>query len=475
MWHSELSHSTDRRMSTEPERILVVDDEVNMLALYEMVLGEEGYEVHTASSGEDALKRLEAEWFDLVISDFMMETMDGIVLLKKLKKIRPDLSFIMVTAHGSIEAAVDAMKTGATDYLTKPVNSEALKLVVQKVLEVSRLTREVEHLRAQFGPNDGFANIVGQSKPMRMLFHHIKIVADSDSTVLIQGESGTGKELVARAIQQHSPRANRPFIAVDCGTLPESLLETELFGHVKGAFTGATAAKKGLFEEAHQGTLFLDEIGTTPLSFQAKLLRVLQEGELRPVGSTRSVKVDVRVLAAANVDLKQECEDGRFRQDLYYRLAVVPLVVPPLRQRRVDIPLLVDHFVKKYCDRRGVEPKRPSAQALQNLVNAPWPGNVRELENVIERAVLFSPGPEIAPEALTTQLPQGGDEAPFQPLPQMPQKTKALVEKTEKDEIQEAMHQAAYNRSRAAKLLGISRSTLYEKLKRYELTDLKAS
>ena len=456
-------------MSAERERILVVDDEVNMLALFEMVLSEGGYAVVCVSSGEDALKRLKTEWFDLVISDLMMPGMDGFALLEQAKALRSSQAFLMVTAHGSIDSAVQAMKDGATDYLTKPVNTEALKLVVQKALEVSRLTREVEQLRAQFGKASAFADIVGQSKPMRALFRQVKIVADSDSTVLIHGESGTGKELVARALHQHGPRAHRPFIAVDCGTLPDTLLETELFGYVRGAFTGAVANKKGLFEEAHQGTIFLDEIGTTPLLFQSKLLRVLQEGEIRPVGSTRSVKVDVRVIAAANLDLKHECAEGRFRQDLYYRLAVVPLSVPPLRDRREDIPLLVEHFIQKFCDRRGIPPKRIPAKPLQGLLNAPWPGNVRELENVIERAVLFSPGPDIAAESLTYLAPTNGAAPTYQALPQLTQKARSAAEETEKEEIREALHRAGQNRSRAAKLLGISRSTLYEKLKRYQI------
>lgn len=457
-------------MSGEPERILVVDDEVNMLALYEMVLSEEGYAIETVSSGGEALKRLKAAWFDLVISDLMMPGMDGYALLEQAKELRSSQAFLMVTAHGSIDSAVQAMKEGATDYLTKPVNPEALKLVVQKALEMSRLTREVEQLRAQFGKASAFADIVGQSKPMRTLFRQVKIVADSDSTVLIQGESGTGKELIARALHHHSPRANRPFIAIDCGTLPDTLLESELFGYVKGAFTGAVSNKKGLFEEAHQGTIFLDEIGTTPLLFQSKLLRVLQEGEIRPVGSPRSVAVDVRVIAAANLDLKHECAGGRFRHDLYYRLAVVPLSVPPLRERREDIPLLVDHFIQKCCERRGIAAKRIPAKALQGLLNAPWPGNVRELENVIERAVLFSPGAEIAPEALTYLSASDGAESTYQPLPQLTQKARSVAEETEKEEIREALHRAGQNRSQAAKLLGISRSTLYEKLKRYQLT-----
>jgi two-component system response regulator HydG len=373
---------------------------------------------------------------------------------------------IVLTAYGGVHSAVTAMKEGAYDYLTKPVNDEELKLVVRKALDLHRLTSEVERLRSQVEVERDFHHIVGRSKPMRTLFRQIKLVAPSNSTVLIQGESGTGKELIARAIHQQSPRSDRPFVAIDCGTLPEPLLESELFGHARGAFTGAVQAKKGLFDEAHGGTLFLDEIGDTVAVFQSKLLRVLQEGEIRPVGANKSIKVDVRVIAATNKELKQLVEKGAFREDLYYRLAVVPLRLPPLRERREDIPLLVEHCAKKYCAQNHLPLKGVSAKALQLLLDAPWPGNVRELENVIERAVLLSPGAEIRPEALFPHHTPVGGETGVQPLPQV---ARAAQEVVEREKIREVLHKARGVRSRAARLLGISRATLYSKLKRYGL------
>jgi transcriptional regulator with GAF, ATPase, and Fis domain len=323
----------------------------------------------------------------------------------------------------------------------------------------------VEHLREKVGFETAMGNIIGRSKPMRDLFRLIRLVADSPTTVLIYGESGTGKELIARAIHQQSPRRDRPFVAIDCGALPETLLESELFGHVRGSFTGAVSNKKGLFEEADGGTLLLDEIGDTTPVFQSKLLRVLQEGEIRPVGSNKTIKVDVRVIAATNKDLKKYVENKSFREDLYYRLAVVPIVIPALRHRREDIPLLADHFIKKNCERNGLEPKQISPKTLKLLIESPWPGNVRELENVIERAVLMSTGPEITSEALFMEpLDEQPDDA-------LPEAIRTATETVEKVKIAEATRKAKGNRSRAAKLLGISRATLYNKLKRYNLIE----
>ncbi|HWP56363.1 MAG TPA: sigma-54 dependent transcriptional regulator [Candidatus Acidoferrales bacterium] len=327
-------------MTGEKDRVLVVDDEPNILALFERVLGKEGYRVECASAAEAALGRLETEWFDLIISDLKMPGLDGLELLKRAKALNPGVPFVILTAYGTVESAVTAMKEGANDYLTKPINNEQLKLIVKKALERHRLGGGAHLLRSEPESEHNFSQIVGKSKPMRAVFALMKVVAKSNATVLIQGESGTGKELVARAIHQHSPRRDRPFVAIDCGSVTETLLESELFGHVRGAFTGAVCNKKGLFEEAHSGTLFLDEVAETTPAFQLKLLRVLQENEIRPVGSTKSVKVDVRVIAATNKYLKREVEKGRFREDLFYRLAVVPISIPPLRQRKEDIPLL---------------------------------------------------------------------------------------------------------------------------------------
>jgi len=384
--------------------ILAVDDEENLRALFARTLEREGYAVTCAASAEEAMRWLEHEWFDLVISDLRMAGLDGMDLLRHAKEKNPTLPFILLTGFGTIESAVAAMKEGAWDYLTKPIDTDELLIVVKKALDKHRLTREVERLRSQVASVRGFPHIIGQSRALRAVLQQIKIVARSASTVLIEGESGTGKELVARAIHQHSPRADGPFVALDCGAVPESLLESELFGHQRGAFTGALRDKKGLFAEAHGGVLFLDEINNTSAAFQAKLLRVLQEREIRPVGSTTSLSVDVRLIVATSQDLAQAVRQGTFRSDLYYRLAVVPLRLPALRERREDIPLLVDYFIKKYCQREGSAPKRAAPADLQRLTTAPWEGNVRELENAIERAVVLSPGPVLNLRAASAHL-----------------------------------------------------------------------
>jgi len=454
-------------MGESHERILIADDEENLVTLFKRILQKEGHEVQCASSGEEALDKLETEWFDLVITDLKMPGLDGLELLKKGKAVNPAMPFIMLTAFGTVHSAVEAMKEGAYDYLVKPLDTEELKVVVKKALEVHRLTREVERLRSQLELDLDFKQFVGQSKPMRAILRLVKIVAKSNATVLIQGESGTGKELIARAIHQHSPRHDYPFVAIDCASVPETLLESELFGHVRGAFTGAISNKRGLLEEAHGGTLLLDEIGETTPAFQVKLLRVLQESEIRPVGSTRNTKVNVRIIAATNKNLKQEVEKGAFRDDLFYRLSVVPVVVPPLRERREDIPPLVDHFIKKYCKQGNMETKRIALKALKLLMEHPWPGNVRELEHLIERAVVLSPGSDIEPEVLFP-IRTAKPEEVSTPLQEA---TKRAAEFVERDRIMEALQKTRGKRSPAARLLGISRAALYKKLKRYDLVN----
>lgn len=456
-------------MTTTPERILVVDDEEYMLALFDSTLGKEGYTVVGVASGEEALQRLKTDEFDLVISDLVLPGIDGLDLFHQVKTLQAELPYILMTGHGTVQSAVAAMKEGATDYLTKPIELEELKVVVHKALELHRLTREVERLRAQVDHNHVFPDIIGRSKAIQALLKQVRLVAQSDSTVLLQGESGTGKELIARAIHTYSPRKERPFVTLDCGTVSESLLESELFGYLKGAFTGATTDKKGLCEEAHRGTLFLDEIGDVAPAFQTKLLRLLQTGEIRPVGSTKTMTVDVRIVAATNKDLRHEVQEQRFRKDLYYRLAVVPLAVPPLRERREDIPLLVSHFLTQYSQRSGQPAKQIQPTALQRLMDAPWPGNIRELEHTIERAVVLSPAAEISPDSLV--LEPIISAAQTTPGLESIEQARAVLNNVERDKLRTALVQVEGNRSRAAKLLGISRSTFYEKIKRYGLTE----
>ena len=446
------------------DKILLVDDDADMLGLWETVLHSAGYIVMCAASAEEALKYLAADWFSLLISDLYLPGIDGLALLKQAKMLKPTMPIIVLTAHGTVESAVAAMKHGAYDYLAKPVDQELLQLTVKKALEFYHLTGEVERLRKYNEQPDAFKAIIGRSPAIQALLKQVRLVAPSNSTILIQGESGTGKELIARAIHYHSPRRDGVFIPLDCGTLSESLLESELFGHRKGAFTGAIHNKKGLFEEANGSTLFLDEVADTTLLFQSKLLRVLQESEVRPVGTTKAVPVDVRVIAATNKDLKQAVQAGTFRGDLYYRLAVVPLVLPPLRQRREDIPLLVNHFVQKYCRQNNLPCKCVSVKALRLMIDAPWPGNIRELENVIERAVLLNEGAEITPEGLFPFA----DEDLGQSV-SLADTSRTLIEMVEREKIRHGLHQAKGVRSYAAKLLGISRATLYTKLRRYNL------
>jgi DNA-binding NtrC family response regulator len=452
-------------MDAGQKRILIVDDEENVLALFKRILEKKGYDVRYASTGEEALDKLETELFDVVVTDLKMPGMSGLDLLTKGRALNPSVPFIMLTAFGTVNSAVEAMKEGAYDYLIKPVDTEEFKLVVDKALELHRLQREVARLRSQLELDLDFQHIVGQSKPMRAVFRLIRMVAKSNATILIQGESGTGKELIARAVHQNSDRNTGPFVAIDCASLPETLLESELFGHVRGAFTGAINNKKGLFVEAHDGTILLDEIGDTTMAFQSKLLRVLQENEVRPIGTNKSIKVDVRVIAATNKDLKAEVERKAFREDLFYRLAVVPIHLPPLRDRRDDIPLLIDHFIRKSCQENGLDAKKVSVQGMRHLMEYQWPGNVRELENLIARAVLISSGPEITPDFLFPLARE--TDSNIMPLPQAARKALQAVER---QKIIDALHTVKGNRSRAARLLGISRASFYKKLRSYSLS-----
>lgn len=450
------------------ERILVVDDESGMRDFLSIMLKKDGYDVSLAENGEEALRSVQKDIFDLVITDVKMPGIDGIDVLKAVKEASPETVVIMITAYAATETAVEAMKLGAYDYITKPFKVDEIRLVIQKALEKSRLRRENILLRREIESRAGFENFIGKSAAMQKVFSLIRQVADTKSTVLVTGESGTGKELVARAIHHNSPRKNSPFVAVNCAAIPETLLESELFGYMKGAFTGATSNRHGLFEAADGGTIFLDEISATTPALQIKLLRVLQEREIKRVGGTADIKIDVRVIAASNKDLLSEVEKGNFREDLYYRLNVIPIHLPPLRERREDIPLLVDFFLKRFSADRG--PKTVSPGAMEILMSYRWPGNVRELENTIERLVILSPGDTITeehipdairnsrpcPEVIPTEIPDTGIDL------------ETLLENAEKTLLKKALEKAGGVKTEAARLLGITFRSFRHRLQKYE-------
>ena len=451
-----------------PGRLLVVDDDREMCRLLGDVLTEEGHMVRTASSGAEALELLSAsgeEPFDLIITDLHLPAMKGLDLMLQAKQRQPDVAVIIITAFGSIESAIDAMKRGAYDYLPKPFKMEELILTVRKALREGALRREVARLREELSRDYRFGNLIGKSKAIRSIFDLIRSVASATSNVLITGESGTGKELVAKAIHYNGVRKDRPFVAVNCAAIPDTLLESELFGHVKGAFTDARSDKAGLFEEAEGGTLFLDEITELPPPLQAKLLRVLQEKEIRRVGSTKQIPVDVRVIAATNLDLAEQVASRRFRQDLFYRLNVIHIPVPPLRERKDDILLLAERFLEARRNDGGVTKVRGfSEQALAFFLDYGWPGNVRELENVIERAVVVAKGELISMEDLPPSMV--GSRIDYAAVEQAAQHQLSLAE-LERDYINRVLQQAGGNKNRAAQILGIDRKTLYRKLEQH--------
>jgi DNA-binding NtrC family response regulator len=447
-------------------RILVIDDEENMLELFSRILKKEGYNVTTALNAEGALDIFREKVFDLIIADLALPGMNGVELLKRVKEEEPDIPFILITAYGTVESAVEAMKLGAFDYIPKPFQTEELKIVIEKALKEYQLGEELRRLRKEIRSKYSFDNIVGRSKKMATIFDLITRVAGSNSTVLIQGESGTGKELIARAIHYNSLRRDKPFVAIDCSILPETLLESELFGHVRGAFTGAFKGKKGLFEQATEGTIFLDEISNISPPTQSKLLRVIQEREIKPIGSNDTVKVDVRIIAATNRDLKKLVASGSFREDLYYRIAVIPLEIPPLRERKEDIPLLVSHFSEKYARENRKPVKQISAKALALLTEYDWPGNVRELENVIERAVLISDTEEIDETFLPFEVRSLKEESSPSRL-SLKGEIHRVKGGVEIEAIKKALAISGGNKTLTAKKLGISRSSLYNKLKEY--------
>jgi two-component system response regulator AtoC len=448
-----------------PVRVLVVDDDEITCNLLEEVLSKEGYAVHKALDGREAIARGEKQTYDVVLSDVKMIDVDGMEVLRVYRQRSPETVIIMMTAFGSIETAIRAIKEGAYDYVSKPFKLDEIKLTLQRALEQRRLVEENTHYRQELITKYKLENIVGRSPRMLQVYKTIARVAESRSTVLVTGESGTGKELIARAIHFNSPRAARPFVAVDCGSLAETLLESELFGHVRGAFTGAVTTKKGLFEEADRGTCFLDEVGNISPAMQAKLLRVLQEHEIKRVGGTETIKIDVRIVAATNQNLEVLVGGKKFREDLFYRLNVVSMHLPSLRERPEDVPLLADHFLRKYASQNNKPVLRISPEAMDLLVRYQWPGNVRELENVMERAGTLSVTNLILPEDLPRRLHMEPARMSLSSLP-----SRMPLSELEKLYIQKVLEETGGNKKKAAGILGIDRRTLYRMATRLGLT-----
>lgn len=453
------------------ETVLIVDDEKNYPLILSAVLEEEGFETLTANSGEEALAILKDSDIDLILTDMKMPAMDGIELLDRIKSVDPDLPVIMMTAYGTVEKAVEAMQKGAYNYILKPFDNASLVIYVKKAVEMYRVVKENRLLKDSMGSQYRFGNIIGKSKAMRDVFKTIVKVAPASATVLIEGENGTGKELVAKSIHYNSPRKQHPFIAVNCSALSENLLESELFGHEKGAFTGAHTMKKGRFELADGGTLFLDEIGELSANLQVKLLRVLQERSFERVGGIKPVSVDIRIIAATNKYLKEEVVAGNFREDLFYRLNVLSISLPPLRERPEDIHLLVNHFMKKYENERKTEvPVRGIHQdALRLFYDYEWPGNVRELENVVEHAMILCPSDTLNTGDLPAYFRDNiNNTLKFQGIPANAglQETLSFIEKKM---IERAMRMTDNVQAHAAQLLGIGKSGLNQKLKKYKM------
>jgi two-component system response regulator AtoC len=451
--------------------ILIIEDEANMRHMLSMLLSKAGYEVKTASDGQEGLEAIEKEAFDFILCDIKMPRMDGMAFLRSAADKLKDTSVIMMSAYGTVDTAIEAMKLGAYDYISKPFKTDEVLLTLRKADERERLKRENLMLRNQIQRIEksyNFSNIVAKSKGMQSVFDLIKKVADYKTTVLITGESGTGKELVARAIHFNGARHSGPLVSVNCGGIPETLLESELFGYKKGAFTDARKDKLGRFEEAHSGSIFLDEIGELPLSLQVKLLRVLQEEEITPLGGTGVKKIDVRVVAATARNLAEEITKGSFREDLYYRINVVNIYLPPLRERLEDIALLAEHFVGIFNEKLGKDIRGISAEVMERFMAYPWPGNVRELENVIERAILLAPGNKLELSDLPpTVKPALSSPAAFAPEGIASIKKASRI--VEKDLIERALRKTNGNRTQAAKILEISRPVLIAKIKEYNV------
>jgi two-component system, NtrC family, response regulator PilR len=455
--------------------LLIVDDEQSYRQLLSLVFETEGYRIRTANNGLEALRMLQEEPAEVIVSDVKMPDMDGIEMLRAVREIRSDIGVVMMTAFASVETAREAFKLGADDFIQKPFDVEELKLIVKKTLDKQALIVENQAFKRAQRERGSVRNIIGSSDKMQAVYQMIETVAEVQSTVLITGESGTGKELVARAIHDLSPRAEKPFISINCGAFTETLLESELFGYVKGSFTGANANRKGLFEAANRGTIFLDEIGEMSPAMQVKLLRVLQERRVRPVGAHEEIPIDTRVIAATNRDLKAMTVDGSFREDLFYRISVIPISLPPLRERREDIAALVKHFIKKYCDQTG-RSLSISPRAAQILENYTWHGNVRELEHTIERAVALERTEQIQPERLPEHITNYNPErikAEFD-LPDAGINLVTHLDNLEKTYVVEALRRTSGNQTRAAELLQMPVRSLRHLLDKHSIRTLSA-
>jgi len=453
-------------------RILLVDDDADIRETMVTLLTMNDYSVTSVADGQSAIEEVKKEKFNIVITDLMMPKMTGIDVIKNLKAIDPDLQCIVITGYATVSTAVDAMKAGAYDYLMKPFNGSEVLMLLKRVMELQDLQAENSQLKRTLHQRYGYENLIGSSEGIQKVCSLIEKVAETDSTILILGESGTGKELVARTIHYNSPRKNKPLIPINCGAIPETLLESELFGHEKGAFTGASTTRIGRFELADGGTIFLDEIGDMSPTLQVKLLRVLQQREFERVGGVRTIKVDVRIIAATNIDLEHAVHEGKFREDLYYRLNVIPVVIPPLRERADDIPLLMDHFLSHFNKSKKRDIKGFSPAAMDILISYPWPGNIRELENLVERLIILKGNGTICPDDLPEKFIShtlNNEGALHITLPETGVNLKDVVEEFENNLILQAMQKAQGVKNKAAQLLSLNRTTLVEKLKKKKL------
>lgn len=449
------------------KRILIIDDEKNMRWAIKKALEKEGYNIYEAENGQDGLEKLEEIYPDLILLDLRMPMMDGMEALQRIKEINQDIPVIMLTAHGTMESAVEAMKLGALDYISKPFDIEELKVLIKKALNVGELKSEVNYLREELEKNTG-KTVIGESPKMKKVLEIVERVASTNATILILGESGTGKEVIANTIHYNSDRKDKPYVKVNCGAIPENLIESELFGYEKGAFTGAIARKIGKFERARGGTIFLDEIGELDLGMQVKLLRVLQEREFERVGGNETIKIDIRVIAATNKDLFKMMQEGNFREDLYYRLNVIPIELPALRDRKEDIPLLIEHFLNYYGKEIGRKNMSISKKAMEKLIQYKWSGNIRELENMIERLVILVDGDIIEERHLPSEVFTRTEMDNAFKLPE----NGVNLEQVEKSLISQALEISNGNQTHAAKLLGITRHTLIYRIEKYNLQDV---